>query len=67
MKKKQKFRAIEQYQILMYEMEWNVGIYMIFFFFVKLAVGWSNSRYELNLTVGSNFGSNLAIRSSYNR
>ena len=36
-------------------------------FLVKLAVGWSNSRYKLILTVGSNFGSNLAIRSSYNR
>ena len=49
----------------MYEMEWIVDIYN--FFFVKLAVGWSNSCYKLILTVGSKFGSNLAIRSSYNR
>ena len=36
-------------------------------YFIKLVVGWSNSRYKLILTVESKFGSNLAIRSSYNR
>ena len=30
-------------------------------FLVKLAVGWSNSRYKLILTVGSKFGSNFTI------
>ena len=49
----------------MYEMEWIVSIYRIFL--VKLAVGWLNSRYKLILIVGSKFGSNLAIRSSYSR
>ena len=48
----------------MYEMEWIVSIYRIFL--VKLAVGWLNSRYKLILTIGSKFGSNLAIRSSNN-
>ena len=48
-------------------MKWNELWVFIGFFFVKLAVGWSNSRYKLILIVGSKFGSNLAIRSSYSR
>ena len=35
-------------------------------FFVKLVVGWLNSRHKLILTIGSKFGSNLAIRYSNN-
>ena len=47
-------------------MKWNGMWVFIGIFLVKLAVGWSNSRYKLILTVGSNFGSNFTIRFSYN-
>ena len=47
-------------------MKWNGMCVFIGIFLVKLVVGWSNSRYKLILTVGSKFGSNFTIRSSYN-
>ena len=47
-------------------MKWNGLWVFIGFFLVELVVGWSNSYYKLILTVGSNSGSKLAIRSSYN-
>ena len=42
------------------------GIYR-FFFFVKIAVGWSKNLCNLIIVVGFNFYANLTVKSSLNR
>ena len=46
--------------------KWNDfrGIYR--FFWVKIAVGWSNNLCNLIIAVGFNFGANLIVGSSLN-
>ena len=51
--KKKPIQDQEAFNSLIYEMKWILGIYN--FFFVKLAIGWSNNCCKLILTVGLKF------------
>ena len=48
--------------------KWNDfrGIYR-FFFWVKIAVGWSKNLYNLTIAIGFNFGTNLTVIYFLNR
>ena len=41
-------------------------VFIFFFFWVKITVGWSKSICNLIIAVGFNFGANMTVRSSLN-
>ena len=42
-------------------------VFIEFFFWVKIVVGWSKNICNLIIAVGFNFGANMTVRSSLNR
>ena len=42
-------------------------VFIDFFFWVKITVGWSKNICNLIIAVGFNFGANMTVRSSLNR